>query len=231
MNPAPFACGAPGSPGGGKNSCSRNVRSAHSMRCATRAVQTSQARRRRQQLRHLRKVEKRLVCATESPLQVCGLQGDCRSRIVRAEYRLETQQQRIDADVRGARLLALHYGPRVSQESGWQLRIASGQFAVDREGVAHDRHVMPPRIVSASYGTVPGLQQCASRTGCDGFPDPALDMQRPLAHRFALWTLRRRCSQCAIHGGREGDDVLAGSPGQHHGKIVTNRSEIPVRGQ
>ena len=186
-----------------------------------------------QQFRHRREVEQSLVRATESLLQVRCLEGDCRSREVRPEYGLETQDQRIDANACSLRLLALHHGPRMPQEPGRQPGIAPGQFAIDRQCVAHGRHFAPPRIVDGGTrdSPVPGLQQRARRSCSDGFPDQALDMQRALAHRLAPRALRRRCSQCAIHGGGEGDDVLPGSCRQHDGKIVTNRLEIAVTGQ
>ena len=121
----------------------------------------------------------------------------------------------------------------MSQESRGQPRIASGQFAIDSQHVAHGRHVASPGIVGGSTGdsNVPGLQQRVLRSVGDGFPDQALDMQRALAHRFARRTLRRCCSQCTIHGGCERDDVLARPCGEHDGKIVTNRLELAVRGQ
>ncbi len=141
--------------------------------------------------------------ATEGLLQVGGLESDGRARIVRTEYAFETQDKCVDADTRGTCFLALHHGPRMSQEARRQPRIASCQFAIDRQRVAHDRHFTSPGFVAASDNLVPGLQQGPRCPAGGRFPDQAFDMQRPLAHRLALQTLRRRCPQCAIDGGRE----------------------------
>jgi hypothetical protein len=201
--------------------------------CTTGTVQASLACRWRQQLRHLCEIEQRLVSAAERLLQVCRLKRNCRSRIVGAEYRFETQDQRIDAGARSTRLIALHDSPGMTQEPRWQPGIASSQFAIDSQRSAHDLHFTPPGIVGA--GTcdrgVPGLQQSAPGSLRDGFPDQALDMQRPLAHRFALRTLWRCRSQRSVDRGCEGDDVLAGSLGEHDGEIVTNQREMAVLGQ